>query len=280
MIRPLESRLLKPAGYELTLGPRCLVEGEPAVLTTAEPDLVIRKNAVVFVSMQQVLCLPHYIVARFNLTIDLVYCGLLLGTGPQVDPGYQGALSCPLHNISSEEITIRLGDPIAKMDFVKTVPRDDGVREELRKIHNEHQLALWLKSERAPDNVRLFKEGNPDWVEPVFGYLKGRKPRSSVQQLSADIRQTRDEVDEQIKESRSTIEKLRNQNLLALVAVVAGIAALIFAALQLSDGLSTTKQELQGLRSCMQSLTVQLEAHETAHVTTPTRTALARCLAL
>jgi len=248
MIRPLRAELLKPAGYELTLGPRCLVQGQDRLLSDREPSLIIPKNAIAFVSMEQVLCLPHYLVARFDLTIDLIYRGLLLGAGPQVDPRYQGGLSCPLHNISDDEIEIRLGEPFAKMDFVKTVPRDPEIARRLSNITSERDLAIWLAKD-APPTQRLFKRGAPTWREPIFGYLNGRRPRSSLRKLS-------DEITYAVK----AVKTLRNLSPLGILAVAAAIAALVFAALQLTNGLSTVKTELQSLRACQQSLAAQIEA--------------------
>jgi len=42
--------------------------------------------------------------------------------GPQVDPGYQGKLFCPLYNLSNKTIKLRYGDTIATIDFVRTTP--------------------------------------------------------------------------------------------------------------------------------------------------------------
>src|SRR5438105_1715161 len=86
MIDPFNPANLKPAAYELTLGPNYLIEGEERLLTPEEPWLELPPNSVVFVSMQERLVLPHYIVARFDLAIEFIYQGILLGTGPQVDP--------------------------------------------------------------------------------------------------------------------------------------------------------------------------------------------------
>src|SRR5215210_8287202 len=67
MICPFESERLKTASYELTLGWRCLVEGKDIRLSEKHPWLEIPPNSIAFVSMQQVLRLPHYIAARFDL---------------------------------------------------------------------------------------------------------------------------------------------------------------------------------------------------------------------
>jgi len=240
MIRPFDHSLLKPASYELTLGPRCMIEGREKVLTERMPHLVVPQNSIVFVSMRQVLCLPHYIVGRFDLAIDFIYRGLLLGTGPQVDPGFQGALGCPLHNISNEDIQMRLDEPFAKIDFVKTVPRTDEVRSEWESIHSEQQLERWLRD--TPDsNVRLFKRGKPRWREPIFGYTHGHRPTSSVQKITRELR------------------RYRVASSVGVIAVVAAVAALVFAALQLSSGLSTSEKEIHRLRACQQSLAFRLE---------------------
>jgi hypothetical protein len=43
-----------------------------------------------------------------------------LGTGPQVEPGYKGYLSCPLYNLTNRPIRIRRGDEFATIDFERT----------------------------------------------------------------------------------------------------------------------------------------------------------------
>ncbi|HEY4809657.1 MAG TPA: hypothetical protein VIH71_01245 [Solirubrobacteraceae bacterium] len=243
MIRPFEQKLLKPASYELTLGPRCLVEGKEKVLTERMPHLVIPQNSIVFVSMRQVLCLPHYIVGRFDLAIDFIYRGLLLGTGPQVDPGFQGALGCPLHNISNEDIQMRLDEPFAKIDFVKTVPRTDTVTSQWKGIADAQQLEQWL-TDNPSSNVRLFKGGKREWREPIFGYTQGQRPTSSVHELTRSV------------------GRLRRVGWAGVFSVLIAVAALVLAALALTSGLSTTKGELQKVRACEHSLEARLdEAH-------------------
>jgi hypothetical protein len=64
--------------------------------------------------------MPLYMIGRFNLKIDLIYQGIILGTGPQVDPGFRGRLSCPLHNISNNDVVLTFGERFATIDFVKT----------------------------------------------------------------------------------------------------------------------------------------------------------------
>ncbi len=186
MIRPFDPRLLKTASYELTLGTQHMVEGEDRVLTEDDRKLRLPPNSLSFVSMQQVLLLPHYLVGRFDLAIKFIYRGLLLGTGPQVDPGFQGALSCPLHNISNDEIVIELGESFAKIDFAKTVPRPIAVREAWSGLKTEQELARWIEDQPPTSHSRVFKEGRPVWRRPIYDYLSG-KPTSSVKKLQKTL---------------------------------------------------------------------------------------------
>ncbi|MEK6273086.1 MAG: hypothetical protein AABM42_10635 [Actinomycetota bacterium] len=187
MIRPFDPERLKTASYELTLGARHVVEKKERRITPEEPRLVLPPNSLSFVSTEQVLLLPHYLVGRFDLAIDFIYQGLLLGTGPQVDPGFQGGLSCPLHNISNEEIVLELGKPFAKIDFAKTVPRPERVRAAWDGLSTEKELRRWLEDEPASSSSRLFKGGRPKWREPIFDYLGAKRPTSSVKALQARL---------------------------------------------------------------------------------------------
>ena len=53
-------------------------------------ELTVGANSIVFVECDLDFRLPDFIALRFNLQIRHVHRGLLLGTGPLVDPGYRG----------------------------------------------------------------------------------------------------------------------------------------------------------------------------------------------
>jgi deoxycytidine triphosphate deaminase len=63
-------------------------------------ELVVERNSIVYVGLAPTFRIPDYIAARFNLTIQNIYRGILVGTGPLVDPGFQGHLFLPLHNLT------------------------------------------------------------------------------------------------------------------------------------------------------------------------------------
>jgi len=112
---------LRPAAYTLKIGDDYVdSEDNRGRLTDKKDSFVMRPNAIVFVSTDKKLNLPFYIASRFNIRVEWVYKGVLLGTGPQVDPGFKGFLSCPLFNLTDRTIPIRRGEDFATIDFERT----------------------------------------------------------------------------------------------------------------------------------------------------------------
>lgn len=123
MIYPYDAKNLKPATLALTIGGPYIYwdakgNRKEGVLSKGR-TIILEKDSILFLTIEQYIQLPQYIAARFNLKIDNVYRGLLLGTGPMVDPGFRGYLSIPLHNFTSNEYHLRGGDTIIWMEFTK-----------------------------------------------------------------------------------------------------------------------------------------------------------------
>jgi deoxycytidine triphosphate deaminase len=128
MIYPFYSdpNFLKPASYEIKLLGKCVYwdeKGDKQVENIEEgKGFVLHRNSIAFVTLEPMFRLPDYIALRFNLKITHVYRGLLLGTGPLVDPGYHQRLSIPLHNLTTNEYTLRGGEGLIWMEFTKISP--------------------------------------------------------------------------------------------------------------------------------------------------------------
>lgn len=86
----------------------------------SEGNLVLPPNSIVFVQCDLEFRLPPFIALRFNLSISHVHRGLLLGTGPLVDPGFWGNLCIPIHNLTDEEYEIEKDDGLIWIEFTKT----------------------------------------------------------------------------------------------------------------------------------------------------------------
>jgi len=87
-----------------------------------EGKVTVPPNGLIYIQFFEEVNIPHYMIARFNLRVTQVYRGLLLGTGPQVDPGFRGRLGCPIHNFTDRDKTIEFGEDLATIDFEKTTP--------------------------------------------------------------------------------------------------------------------------------------------------------------
>lgn len=82
--------------------------------------LVVEANSIVFVECDIDFRLPDFIAVRFNLHIRHIHRGLLLGTGPLVDPGYWGKLCIPLHNLTDKNYPIPVDEGLIWVEFTKT----------------------------------------------------------------------------------------------------------------------------------------------------------------
>ncbi|WP_457253137.1 hypothetical protein [Pedococcus sp. P5_B7] len=88
-------------------------------LRNATERFVLEGNTIAFLTLEPIFQIPDYMAMRFNLVIDHVYKGLLLGTGPLVDPGYVGKLHIPLHNLTQKSYEFRAGAPLIWAEFTK-----------------------------------------------------------------------------------------------------------------------------------------------------------------
>jgi deoxycytidine triphosphate deaminase len=124
------TEMLKPASCGIRLAGDVVywdtdVKGNPKKKTrTLESgeELYLKRNSIVYVTLEPMLRLPDYIAARFNLTIRDIYRGILVGTGPLVDPGFTGRLSLPLHNLTFNDYPLKGGEPLVWMEFTKISP--------------------------------------------------------------------------------------------------------------------------------------------------------------
>jgi len=132
LIHPFNPDNLRPANYDLSLGEECQIGGKPIILSDDTSFLIIPAHQVAVVSTLEKINMPRFLIARWNLRVKLVYEGLLWVGGPQVDPGYQGKLYCPLYNLSNRAVMLRYKDPIFTIDFVRTTPFNDNDEEYLK----------------------------------------------------------------------------------------------------------------------------------------------------
>lgn len=127
MIFPFHPNKLKSASYEISLQGDCISwdeKGEKCIipLKNESDTFTLKPNSIAFVTHEPTFRLPDYIALRFNLRITNVHRGLLLGTGPLVDPGFEGKLLIPMHNLTTNEYMFKGGEGLIWVEFTKLSP--------------------------------------------------------------------------------------------------------------------------------------------------------------
>jgi deoxycytidine triphosphate deaminase len=123
---------IEPASYDLTLGDKYWCQGAYIEVQGSE---VIRIPAYsfVFVTAQEEACLPRFVGGSFDLTVSMFFDGVILSNGPQVDPGYRGALFCMLYNTTDEPVALNRGFKFATMQFCTTANVSPGYKGEYQR---------------------------------------------------------------------------------------------------------------------------------------------------
>ena len=216
---PSES-FVKPASYGIPLAGEVLFweeqfDAASGTMRSTERSRELRRgqhlrlhrNSIVYVTLESTLRLPDYIAARFNLAIAEIYRGLLVGTGPLVDPGFTGRLHLPLHNYTANDYDVIAGDPFVWMEFTKL---SRNVR-----WHRPVQAAP-----KRSGTYRRFPERKRERVA-IKDYLKDDQPvTSSIPRLVGEAR-------ESAESAANAARSGRNFSIGAGIAVFAGIAAML-----------------------------------------------------
>jgi deoxycytidine triphosphate deaminase len=220
---------VKIASYDFRLLGRAIYwdENRKRIETTIEQEqtFVLQPNSIAFVTLEPYLQLPDYIALRFNLRIMNVYRGLLLGTGPIIDPGYQGRLSIPLHNLTTNAYTFRGGESLISVEFTKIATHERIKQGKPRIVKNRSRLHIPFPEPR---------NATPDGTERnVANYLlKADSQRSIQSSLPPTIKHLEESA------GRASLEA-RQIGVIAAIGVILGIGSLfasVLAAWQLTQG--------------------------------------------
>lgn len=173
-------------------------------------------NSLVYIRLLEKLRLPYYIIARFNLKVTYTYKGLLLGTGPQVDPGYEAHLNIPLHNLTKDPVNIYIDDSFVSIDFVRTSPLDlgDNIPESRAKFLDDKKYE-GLRKQLCPQDSRKLDR------KEIEDYVGESRPTSTLGKLVEEYEKTK-------KTFESILSKLKFDFL--------GIAILVVTMLMLMAG--------------------------------------------
>ena len=161
-------------------------------------------------TLEPTLRLPNYIAARFNLTIREIYRGILVGTGPLVDPGFVGQIYLPLHNLTCNEYRLIGGEPVAWMEFTKISPNES-----------------WCEHER---NGRLapyvpFPERKQE-RKTVEDYLGRSSPTPVMSSISSSVEKAQRSAQASERAVVSTRFRITVASMVALGALIVALVAI------------------------------------------------------
>lgn len=124
-----KSGKVQTASYDLHLADTYWCQGKFQTLDNHNNHkLIIPPYSYVLVQAQEEANLPRFISGSFDLKVSMFFNGLILSNGPQVDPGYKGALFCMLYNANDEPFTLKRGASFATIQFFITSTISEGYK--------------------------------------------------------------------------------------------------------------------------------------------------------
>jgi len=187
-------------------------------------ELVLERNSIVYVTLEPTFRLPDYIAGRFNLSIPDVYRGLLVGTGPLVDPGFQGKLSVPLHNLTSNDYVLRGGEALVWMEFTKLSPNALWQRKEIAEGDREKAERPSRRGQYVPFPKRKLRR------RAVDDYLREADPRpirSSIPELVGRSQRAAEQSGKRAEEAETQARRFFNVSIGAAVIILLTSAAVL-----------------------------------------------------
>jgi deoxycytidine triphosphate deaminase len=197
-------------------------------------QLTLERNSLCYVTLKPTFRMPVYIAGRFNLLIRDVYRGLLVGTGPLVDPGFTGRLSIPVHNFTNNEYILRADEGFVYFEFTKLHWKNP----------SDANAAMWVKpiiDAQPPFPKSKFRRRS---LDDYLVDATGGGPATSA-------------VGQEMQRLRKTAKRIKVRFELGTVIALAGLVGLVFTSWQLylgaqnfADGTATElRAALQSLRS-------------------------------
>lgn len=234
--------LIKPASYEMKPGGSFFMFDDDGNLIEQKltnrndkPYIRLPANSITFVSTAETFRLPNYIAVRFNLRIKHVHRGILLGTGPLIDPGYNRPILIPLHNLTNNDHFIGLDEGLIWVEFTKTYPTTTDPL-----YHGD------FGKPRLPKNTK-----GKDFRDYLFLASGGVPIRSSITDVKNAAVAAEAKVD-------SFDKRFRNLGLLGIAALVLAVGGLLYPTLDLvftaSQQLDATRKEIAELKAEIETL--------------------------
>lgn len=229
MLTPFDSSKLKGASYDVSIEGRVIYWDEKGEKQAKElikdgDYFDLSPNSIAFVTMQPYFRIPFYLALRFNLKITHIYKGLLLGTGPLIDPGFCGKLSIPLHNLTGNTYRFFKGDELITMEFTKMSRNKIWRNDEVDVGHSEEYIENKIVANRKVD----------DYVAKALQKDRLGKVISSIPDTMLKSHEAITEAQNTITEMKQAAESAKKWNNIINIAGLVGIATLVISSVGLT----------------------------------------------
>lgn len=258
LVWPYDLKRRKAASYAMRVGRNVAYydPGNPSADPYRELDedeeFLLPPNSLIYVRTKERFQLPDYIAARFNLHIDLVHKGLLLGTGPVVDPGFIGHLVVPLHNLTRNTYVMRADQELIWAEFTKTslLPqwREGGLSLEggaplsdhkpFDKAKSNHEMAYYIS--------KATKAAGPNRATADFPTNSIPERMIESQQAVLEARHDAQIAKQEAETARKSVTTLRNFGIGASIVLIIGLITLFVAMFQLVNATQSMVRDERG----------------------------------
>jgi len=254
MIFPFNPDKLKSASYEMGLGGEVLYwdenDNEKNSCLCTGGEVVLRRNSITFVTVDAKFRLPDYIAMRFNLQIEHVHKGILLGTGPLINPGFCGRLMIPMHNLTCNDYTLKAGEELIGVEFTKLSHNSSWNNPVIDKIARIGKY----KRNLGKKNDKVFRD-----------FIDKNVPRGKI--VKSSLSGTIDKANQSAMKAEELIDKIKKYS---MIGAVLGMIALFTLIYQVYDIVSSansyvanSKDKLYELQATNQELKKQIDARMT-----------------
>lgn len=223
-------------------------------------ELILEKNSITYLKIEEKFHVPEYMVLRFNLSVSNAYKGLLLGTGPIVDPGFEGNLFIPLHNLTGNEYVIKKGAPLIRVEFTKLSRHVDWKNK--RKNLFPQLKPITKNTPRNASFSNFFEDALLDSNDKKF-YTNENviSVRSSIPDAISTSAKQATKAQENAKIAARTVEtikkKIRNWSIIGIVAAALTAIAIIFSVFTLiHDANSRYDSMVQEIKDCTYQISI------------------------
>lgn len=120
VLDPIDLTKLEPASYDIRVGNRAFASSSKDIIVLSEKGvLIVEAGEFAVLESRERIELDRSIVAQLGLRSEYARRGLLMLSGPQVDPGFKGILVVRVVNLAPKRIALPYEAPFLTVQFFR-----------------------------------------------------------------------------------------------------------------------------------------------------------------